>query len=847
MPQIQDITGKDRVEDRPQNEEKEKRAAELVIANKELAFQKREKIKRADELIIANKELIYQNEEKEKRAAELIIANKELLFQNEEKEKRAAELVIANKELIYQNEEKEKRASELVIANKELIYQNEEKEKRAAELIIANKELIYQNEEKEKRAAELIIANKELLFQNGEKEKRAAELINANRLYAFLSQINQTIVHSKNEQIVFKEVCRIAHEIGKFRLAWICTVDQEYKKIDLIEECGMLPEDISSFTKINYTIKGAHNYIIETGNHYVNNNIEKDAMMVDWQPFSSKRGWRSGMVLPIKKSGTIVAIFNVISSEKDFFSYKDIALLEEAANDISFALDVFEKDKQRKQIEDKAIHNELRLKQAQAIAHYGNWELDFLTGNGVWSEEACRIYGFSPDDNIQSYQTWLSFIHPEDLEYVMKVTKKEQERESNTAFHHRIIRKDGAVRHIFSQAHFEFDTEGIPVSLYSVVHDITETKEAEEALAQSETNLRQIMDLIPQSIFVKDYQGKFVFVNKSYALLHGLTTQQVTDKSMTEIATIANNADHLLEEDREVISSGVTKTIPECTFIDDKCESHLLHIVKVPFTVAGSNEKAVLGITVDITEQKHAEVERTKMIADIVQRNKNLEQFSYIVSHNLRAPVANILGLTNVIETIGFDNNEEKTIISYMATAAKNLDNVIRDINYILELKHEINEKKQSVKFTTLLDEIKSSIDNVVKESQVKILGDFERVNEMLTVKSYLHSIFYNLISNSIKYRQTNIPPVIEITSIRFTNKIVLIFKDNGLGIDIKKKGKDLFGLYKRFHDHVEGKGMGLFMVKTQVETLGGTIAVSSEVNKGTTFTIEFEVNDQGD
>jgi diguanylate cyclase (GGDEF)-like protein len=108
-----------------------------------------------EELVIANKELAFQSEEKEKRAAELVIANKELAFQSEEKEKRAAELVIANKELAFQNEEKEKRVAELVIANKELAFQNEEKEKRAAELVIANKELTFQNEEKEKRAAEL--------------------------------------------------------------------------------------------------------------------------------------------------------------------------------------------------------------------------------------------------------------------------------------------------------------------------------------------------------------------------------------------------------------------------------------------------------------------------------------------------------------------------------------------------------------------------------------------------------------------------------------------------------------------------------------------------------------------
>jgi len=154
-----------------QKEEKAKRAAELIVANRELVFQNREKEKRADELIIANKELAYQNQEKEKRAKELIIANKELAIQNEEKEKRARELIIANKELEFQNREKEKRADELFMANKELAFQNLEKEKRADELIIANKELLFQIEEKGKRAEELIIAMRELEYQTVEKEK----------------------------------------------------------------------------------------------------------------------------------------------------------------------------------------------------------------------------------------------------------------------------------------------------------------------------------------------------------------------------------------------------------------------------------------------------------------------------------------------------------------------------------------------------------------------------------------------------------------------------------------------------------------------------------------------------
>lgn len=148
--------------------QKEKRAIELIVANKELTFQNREKEKRADELIMANKELAFQNKEKRKRAAELIIINKKLAFQYKEKKKRTAELIIANKELNLQNREKEILADDLFMANKELCFQNREKEKRADELILLNEELALQIEETEKQAEELIHINKKLIRAKAE-------------------------------------------------------------------------------------------------------------------------------------------------------------------------------------------------------------------------------------------------------------------------------------------------------------------------------------------------------------------------------------------------------------------------------------------------------------------------------------------------------------------------------------------------------------------------------------------------------------------------------------------------------------------------------------------------------
>jgi signal transduction histidine kinase len=248
--------------------QKEKRAAELFIANKELAFQNREKEKRADELVMANKELAFQNEEKEKRAAELVIANKELAHQNELKEKRAAELIIANKELVFQNREKEKRADELVMANKELAFQNEEKEKRAAELVIANKELAYQNELKEKRAAELIIANKELVFQNREKEKRSYELIMANKELAFQNKEKEK---RAAELVIANKELAYQNELKEKRAADLVITNNELQQL-----LQLNADKNKFFSIITHDLKSPFNSIVGFSNLLIENVKEKD-------------------------------------------------------------------------------------------------------------------------------------------------------------------------------------------------------------------------------------------------------------------------------------------------------------------------------------------------------------------------------------------------------------------------------------------------------------------------------------------------------------------------------------------------------------------------------------------
>ena len=241
-------------------------------------------------------------------------------------------------------------------------------------------------------------------------------------------------------------------------------------------------------------------------------------------------------------------------------------------------------------------------------------------------------------------------------------------------------------------------------------------------------------------------------------------------------------------------------------------------------------------------ELKLAEIARIKMVNELMHRNKDLEQFAYIISHNLRAPVANIIGASSALNDIGLSTKDKKILSSGINVSIIKLDEVVNDLNHILQVKGEINETKEIVHFSELVEDIKISIKNLIDKAEIEIKYDFAEINEFLTVKPYMYSIFFNLISNSVKYRRQQTHSIVKIHSYLQKNKVKLLFTDNGMGIDLKKRGEQVFGLYKRFHPNIEGKGMGLFMVKTQIESLGGKISIKSEENKGTEFKIEFAI-----
>ncbi len=231
------------------------------------------------------------------------------------------------------------------------------------------------------------------------------------------------------------------------------------------------------------------------------------------------------------------------------------------------------------------------------------------------------------------------------------------------------------------------------------------------------------------------------------------------------------------------------------------------------------------------------EEEVKKRTGEVLAYSQQLEQFAFMAAHKLRAPVARVLGLGNVF-MLGSANsqNEKDEIIERLVATTRELDEVITDLNAILEIRQSPGDPLTVVNLEDELTLVRSGLESEISRNHAEIIASFE-CTDAAGVKTYIDSIFYNLISNALKYRHPKRNPVIRITSYPAGEYICVSIADNGLGIE-QAHIKDLFSFYVRFHFHVDGKGLGLYLVKTQVTAMGGTIDVESEAGVGTVFKI---------
>lgn len=228
---------------------------------------------------------------------------------------------------------------------------------------------------------------------------------------------------------------------------------------------------------------------------------------------------------------------------------------------------------------------------------------------------------------------------------------------------------------------------------------------------------------------------------------------------------------------------------------------------------------------------------------ELVKHNNELQQFSYSISHNLRGPVARLLGLTNLAKlVINFDRHEEaNTIIKYIETSAYELDSVTRELSSIVDIRNTIYQIRQLIDFAKEWSEIKRLLNITDEMERVNFDIDFSSAPSMFSVRPMVHSILFNLVSNAIKYQSPERQLKVRLMTRANTEYTVIEVSDNGLGIDLEVFQHDLFKMYKRFHHHQEGKGLGLYLIKSQAESLNGFVEVNSQPGTGSTFKVHLK------
>lgn len=222
-------------------------------------------------------------------------------------------------------------------------------------------------------------------------------------------------------------------------------------------------------------------------------------------------------------------------------------------------------------------------------------------------------------------------------------------------------------------------------------------------------------------------------------------------------------------------------------------------------------------------------------------RNTQLQDFIRIITHNLRSPLANIQGLHSIYRN-NPDLLDADTFIDKVSISSENMLATIDDLNTILKSNAAVLDQKQPVSLSEIIKRELQNLDAAILQTDAEINVQL-LIPEIETNKAYMESIIHNLLSNALKYASPERKPEIRVKSWQEKDRFFLSFSDNGLGIDLKRYGSKLFRIYETFHQHQNSRGVGLYLTRMQIESLGGNIRVESEPGKGTTFTIVFSLS----
>jgi PAS domain S-box-containing protein len=500
-----------------------------------------------------------------------------------------------------------------------------------------------------------------------------------------------------------------------------------------------------------------------------------------------------------------------------------------------------------------------RLALALESAQIGWWDLDWATRKTIWSPYHEVIFGYEPGRPERDYFDWERCIHPDDLEHIHQATHYARDHRQDLALQYRLIRPDGSVRWVDALGRFSYDPQGQPIRMVGVIRDITELKQAEQALQESEERFRATFEQAAVGIAHVSPQGQWLRVNQKLCEIVGYTSDELLTLTFQEI-THPDDLDADLTYVRQLLANEIQTYSMEKRYIHKRGETVWIELT-VSLVRSGIQSPDELGtpqyfiaVIEEIGDRKQAETERAQAQADLKarahelselnillmqaagmleRRNQELDQFVYVVSHDLKAPLRAISNLSEWIEMDleGQLPPENQQQLQLLRTRTQRMTAMIDGLlNYSRAGRAKMDT--EVVEVSELLAEVIDSL-NPPPQFAIKITAPMPTLK---TKRLLLSQVFANLISNAVKHRDRE-DGNLEISVQEDANFYEFALKDDGPGI-APEDHERIFMIFRTLRPSVnnESTGVGLSIVRKIIETEGGAIRLESQLQQGTTF-----------
>jgi PAS domain S-box-containing protein len=790
-------------------------------------------------------------------------------------------------------------------------------------------------------------------------------IIQLNRLYATLSQINRVIARVHDKDTLFKDICTVSVNYGQFSMAWIGFANETNQFISPVAFAGI---EQGYLTKVKISIsdnelgKGPTGTAFREGRCICCQDVATDSNMLPWRNEALKRGFRALASVPIRQNSDVIGVFNVYAAEPWVFDEKKLLLIDEIGMDISFALDVIEKQNQLKlaskalliseerfhqtldsmmegcqfigydwrylyvndaiakqgrydkkeligrtmmeiypdientelfalltrcmnqrtvehmidefiypdgskgwfelsirpvpegilvlsyditerlKIEEALRKNEAHLESAQALAYMGSWERDHPTGEASWSKEMFRLFNLDPAKGVPLFEEVVEMIHPDDRNLFKEAYNQVKETGKPATIEFRLTSGQGENKYFESRIQRIQRTRDNFFYLAGIMADITERKQIEQVLRESEEHYRFLFECNPAPMLIYEKNTlQLVAVNEAFRNNYGYSNEELLGMHLPDL--------YPAEEKALIVE--FTKNVPRLEYSGEwhhvKKDNSVISVIAVSHDLKYLGKEARIAVVTDITERKKAELEIQKMnqaledrvaerTAQLEAANKELEAFSYSVSHDLRAPLRHVNGYLELLKKHNYQLLDDmgKHYMQSISEASARMGVLIDDLlNFSRTGRMEL--KLDNMDMNKVINEALAILEQETKGRTI----EWKQALMPNVYADYvmMRQVWVNLLSNAIKYSRKRDVAIIEIGVMDEAKEYLFFVRDNGAGFDMNYAQK-LFGVFQRLHssEEFEGTGIGLANVRQVINRHKGRTWAEGEIDKGATF-----------